>query len=71
MLLSRIVIRASAAGRTFASSTSSTPDTQLSTAVSSLITVGRPPDGMQVREPGAGQFELTARIRLFPTTHPE
>jgi hypothetical protein len=22
-------------------------------------------------EPGAGQLELTARIRLFPTTQPE
>ena len=66
-----MVIRASAAGRTFARSTSSAPVTQLSTTVSSLITAGQVPIECRMREPGAGQSELTARIRLFPTTQPE
>jgi hypothetical protein len=36
-----------------------------------LITAGQAPMECRMRDPGAGQFELTARIRLFPTTHPE
>jgi hypothetical protein len=44
---------------------------QLSTTVSSLITAGQVPMECRMRAPGAGQLEQTARIRLFPTTHPE
>jgi hypothetical protein len=65
------VIRALAAGLTLASRTSSWPMSALSTTVSSLMTAGQVPMECRIRAPGAGQFELTARIRLLPTTHPE
>jgi hypothetical protein len=69
--VSRSVIRAVAAGRTFASRTSSSPGTQLCTTVSSSITAGHVPMECRMRVPGAGHVESTARIRLFPTTQPE
>ena len=71
MSLSYMVVRASAGGLIFARSTSSSPVMQLSTPVSSLITAGQVPMECRMRAPGAGRLELTARIRLFPTTHPE
>ena len=67
---SRSVIRAVAAGLTFASKTSSSPGTQLCTTVSSLITAGQAPMECRMRLPGAGQSESTARMRLLPTTQP-
>ncbi len=69
--LSCIVIRACAAGRIFASSTISSPVTQLSTTVSSLMTAGQVPIECSMRDPGAGQVVSTARILLLPTTQPE
>jgi hypothetical protein len=50
----RSVIRAVAAGLTFASKTSSSPGTQLRTTVSSLITAGQVPIECRTRVPGAG-----------------
>ena len=51
---SRSVIRAVAAGLTFASKTSSSPGTQLCTTVLSSMTAGHVPIECRMRAPGAG-----------------